>query len=92
MMRPLTTTTIMLLIYGLSVTAEETPGDASAGAQKAKSCMGCHNSPISLKGRGVEEIAEQIKAILDGDKDHPPGLAELREEDIRDIATYLNDA
>ena len=67
-------------------------GDADAGAAKAKDCTGCHNSIVSLKGRGADAIAGQTKAIRSGAKVHPPGVAELSEEDIADIAAYLDGA
>ena len=68
-------------------------GDADAGAAKAKDCTGCHNSIVSLKGRGADAIAGQTKAIRSGTERHPPaGVEELSDEDIADIAAYLDGA
>jgi cytochrome c553 len=77
-----------LLIYIQTASA----GDVAAGAAKAEACSGCHNAVLSLNGRGADAITDQIKAIRSGDKDHPPGLADLSDEDIADIAAYLDGA
>jgi len=84
--------TAFFLTYCSSVVADEATGDASAGATKAETCAGCHSTPVSLKGRGSEAIADQINAIRAGEQSHPPGLAALSEEDIADIAAYLDGA
>lgn len=67
-------------------------GDADAGAAPAAACTACHNAMVSLKGRSAKTIAEQTKAIRAGDVKHPPGLAELSDKDIADIAAYLDTA
>ena len=82
--------TLFLTVCIPAVAADDPVNDASAGATKAEECTACHNTPISLKGRGVDMIAEQIIAIRAGDQKHPPGLGELSEEDIADIAAYLD--
>ncbi len=89
-----TTTFLVAAFLGWSqfVIADEPAGDAQAAAAKAKSCAACHNAMVSLKGRGTDVITGQIKAIRTGDKEHPPGLASLCEEDLKDIAAYLNTA
>lgn len=89
-MRMLITLTVLLLISCLSVYADEDDGNASAGAAKADDCIDCHNTQISLKGRGAEAIIKQIQAIRAGDRLHPPGLDGLPEEDVADIAAYLD--
>ncbi len=66
-------------------------GDAAPGETKAERCAGCHNVMVSLNGRGADAIAGQMKAIRSGDKDHPLELADLSDEDIADIAAYLDD-
>lgn len=81
-----------LLAWSQLVVADEAAGDADAGAEKAKTCAACHNTMVSLRERGADVITEQIKAIQAGDKDYPPGLAELSEEDLADIAAYLDAA
>jgi cytochrome c553 len=82
--------TLFLTVCIPAMAADDPANDASAGASKAEDCTACHNSPISLNGRGVDTIAEQIIAIRAGDQKHPPGLGELSEEDIVDIAAYLD--
>ena len=71
---------------------DDNSGDAALGATKAQDCTACHNSMISLKGRGADTIADQINAIRSGDQNHPPGLEELKEVDILDIAAFLDGA
>jgi len=66
--------------------------DVGTGAEKAESCTGCHNSMVSLRGRGAATITEQMRAIRAGRASHPPGLAELLEEDLEIIAAFLDGA
>ncbi len=79
-----------LLGWSQWVAADMAAGDVDAGAAKAKACATCHNAMVSLKDRGAKAIVAQIVAIRSGDKEHLPGLAELNEEDLADIAAYLN--
>jgi cytochrome c553 len=79
----------MIVCLGLAVTS--TAGFA-AGDNKAEACLGCHNAMVSLNGRGAGTIVSQIQAIRSGDKAHPPGLAELSDEAIAEIAAYLDGA
>jgi cytochrome c553 len=80
-----------LALY-LPVAAAEVVGDADAGAAKAVGCKGCHNSVVNLNGRGADTIAAQTKAIRSGAKQHPPGVTDLSDDDIADIAAYLDGA
>jgi cytochrome c553 len=89
-MRVRFTLTAFLLTHWFSVAVADAAGDASAGVTKAEICTGCHNTPVSLKGRSPDAIADQIYAIRAGERSHPPGLATLSEEDIADIAAYLD--
>jgi cytochrome c553 len=73
-----------------AVAADSATGDADAGAAKAEDCTACHNAMVDLRGRGADAIASQTKAIRAGNKAHPPGIAELSDEDIADIAAYLD--
>jgi cytochrome c553 len=76
-----------------TVAADIATGDADAGAAKAKDCTSCHNAVVSLKGRGADTIASQTKAIRSANKSHTPaGFEELSDEDIADIAAYLDRA
>ncbi len=60
---------------------------------KADACSSCHNSIVNLKGRGVDVIIKQTKAIQSAEKPHPPaGIKELCDEDIATIAEFLDKA
>ena len=83
---------IILIAVLLAYAQVAAAGDAAAGESKAEGCAACHNAVVSLSGRGADAIAGQMKAIRSGDKDHPPGLADLSDEDIADIAAYLDGA
>ncbi len=88
---------VMLLAAGLLAgilpfAAVQAGGDAAAGAEKAAGCKGCHNAMVNLNGRGADVIAAQTRAIRAGEKAHPPGIAGLCDEDIADIAAYLDGA
>ncbi|HUG98084.1 MAG TPA: hypothetical protein VMQ83_02790 [Gammaproteobacteria bacterium] len=66
-------------------------GDAAAGKAKAEAlyCMDCHAGE-DFAGLSVEEIAAATKAVLAGETAHPPGLEEVTEKDIPDIAAYFH--
>ncbi len=66
--------------------------DTSTGMEKSNDCLQCHNTVVSLQGRGAETIARQIHAIRAGDKRHPPGLDKLNADDIAEIAAFLDGA
>jgi cytochrome c553 len=83
---------IILIAVLLGYAQVAAAGDAAAGESKAEGCAGCHNAVVSLNGSGADAIVGQMKAIRSGDKDHPPGLADLSDEDIADIAAYLDGA
>ena len=81
----------VLLACVLAVAADNVTGDTDAVAAKAAQCAECHNAMVSLKGRGADAIASQTRTIRSGDKRHPPaGVEELSDEDVADIAAYLN--
>ncbi|MGR8947206.1 MAG: c-type cytochrome [Gammaproteobacteria bacterium] len=84
--------TVVCLTFCALTSAAQAAGDIEAGATKAKGCTACHNAAVSLKGRGAEVIAAQSKAIRAGSKAHPPGLADLCDKDIEDIAAFLDGA
>ncbi|MGH1360776.1 MAG: c-type cytochrome [Burkholderiaceae bacterium] len=62
----------------------------SPGADKARSCVACHNAIISLKGRGPSVLLRRIKDIREGNKIHKPDLDTLNEADLMEIAVFLN--
>lgn len=83
---------IILIAVLLAYAQMAAAGDAATGESKAEGCAACHNAIVSLNGRGADAIADQMKAIRSGDRNHPPGLADLSDEDIADIAVYLDGA
>jgi cytochrome c553 len=91
-MRTVVTLAAGFVALYVPVAAAEVIGDADAGAAKADGCKSCHNSVVNLNGRGADTIAAQTKAIRSGAKQHPPGIADLSEDEIADIAAYLDGA
>ena len=65
-------------------------GDAAAGETKANDllCMDCHAGE-DFEGMTADEIAGALKATLAGEASHPPGLEEMTEADIPDLAAYF---
>jgi len=78
------------ILLALSTVAN---GDSQVGKDiaKAESCMDCHGvDGIDLSGTGADIIATLIKSIRAGDTKHPPGLENLSDEDIAEIAKILD--
>ena len=78
------------ILLALSTVAN---GDSQVGKDiaKAESCMDCHGvDGIDLSGTGADIIATLIKSIRAGDTNHPPGLENLSDEDIAEIAKILD--
>ena len=81
-------------------------GDAEAGRIKANTCMGCHGIPNynnvyptyrvpRLGGQSEGLIVAALKAYKSGDRPHKTmhaQAASLSEQDMADIAAYLNRA
>jgi cytochrome c553 len=68
---------------------EKTP-EAEARA-KSESCIRCHASQeVLLKDTGADSIAEKIKSIEAGDTAHMPSIGELSDEEITEIAGWLD--
>ena len=84
--------TIMAVILACSVPTASSFAAAGAEVDKVKACLSCHNAAISLRGKGASVIASQMKTIRAGDKGHPPGLTDLTDEEITEIAAYLDGA
>jgi len=58
---------------------------------KSEMCIECHaRDEVILKNTGVDSITAKIKAIQAGDARHPPGLENLSDEQITEIATWLD--
>lgn len=82
------TRTIVLavaLAVGFSGTA--LAGDASAGTEKAKPCLKCHEAD-EFAGTTAAAIEAKIKGIVAGTTKHKNKLT-LAEADIQDIAAYF---
>lgn len=79
---------ITLVLIGFALTA--VANTATAGA--ADACLNCHgaDADFSLAGEGADQIAESMEAIRDGNVNHPLGLDDLSDEDIKKIAAILN--
>jgi cytochrome c553 len=58
---------------------------------KAEMCVACHsNAEVILKNTGADSIAEKMKSIRAGDTKHPPGLENLSDDQITEIAKRLD--
>jgi cytochrome c553 len=58
---------------------------------KAEMCIACHsNDEVILKNTGADSIAEKMKSIRAGDVKHPPGLENLSDDQIAEIAKLLD--
>ena len=78
----------VVFLFCFNVSANDTPNNPPT---KAIICSGCHNKMVSLKGRGVDVITKQTKAIQSYVKPHPPaGIKDLCDEDIAEIADFLD--
>ncbi|MGD9772675.1 c-type cytochrome [Diaphorobacter sp.] len=97
-------------IFGLAVAcatgalhAQQTQGDAQAGAGKIAMCIGCHGIPgyqssfpevhkvPMISGQGAGYIAAALQAYKKGERRHPTmrGIAQsLSDQDIADMAAY----
>ena len=106
-------TKTLITLFGLSVAcvagtlhAEETKGDAKAGASKIAMCIGCHGIPgyqasfpqvhkvPMISGQGAKYIASALEAYKKGERKHPTmrGIADtLTEQDIADVAAYYSE-
>lgn len=82
--------TIALLVAPLvAFSGAALAGDAAAGKAKAETCMDCHAGE-DFEGMTLDEIIEANKAVLAGEQKHPPGLEEITEADIADIAAFFH--
>ena len=81
-------TAAMIVLPFLVSSGAALAGDAAAGKAKADSCMDCHAGE-DFEGMSVDEIAAAIAAALKGDTAHPPGMDEITEADIADVAAYF---
>tara|TARA_R110000787_G_scaffold84079_13_gene180482 strand:+ start:289 stop:621 length:333 start_codon:yes stop_codon:yes gene_type:complete len=81
-------------------------GHAEKGIEKANTCMGCHGIPgynnaypsyrvPKLGGQTPQYIEAALKAYRAGDRPHATmhaQAADMSDQDIADIATYLSSA
>jgi cytochrome c553 len=63
-------------------------GDAAAGKAKAEACMDCHAGE-DFEGMSAAEIAARFARPWQGRIKHPPGLDEITEADIDDVAAFF---
>lgn len=97
--------TLLLALAGLSnlAFAQETKGDAQAGAKKVAMCIGCHGivgyqatfpeiyKVPMIAGQNAKYIASALVAYQKGERKHPTmrGIAiSLSEQDIADVSAY----
>lgn len=99
-------TTILALAVAsvtLSATAQETKGNAQAGAGKVAMCLGCHSIPgyqasfpevykvPKISGQSSRYLEVALEAYKKADRRHPTmrGIADsLTEQDIADVAAF----
>jgi cytochrome c553 len=68
--------------------AKSPEGEARA---KSESCIKCHAADeVLLKNTGVDSITGKIKSIQAGDTPHPPGLENLSDDEVTEIAQWLD--
>ncbi len=92
-MKLLFTTMFTVLFCSQALASEAVNSQVSDESNQAEACSSCHNSIVSLKGRGVDAIIKQTKAIQASTKPHPPTIInELSDDDIAAIAALLNKA
>lgn len=97
--------TLLLALFGASsvAQAQQTKGDAAAGAKLNASCIGCHGIPgyqssfpevhrvPMISGQNAQYIAGALNAYKKGDRKHPSMraiAASLSEQNIADLAAY----
>lgn len=87
-MRKLTIAMLAMPLFAFSGAA--LAGDAAAGEAKAEAlyCMDCHAGE-DFEGMSKDEIEASLKAVMGGDAGHPPGLEDMKADDIPDLAAYF---
>jgi len=87
-MRKLTIAMLAMPLFAFSGAA--LAGDAAAGEAKAEAlyCMDCHAGE-DFEGMSKEEITKALEDALSGDLSHPPGIEDMKAEDIPDLAAYF---
>jgi cytochrome c553 len=85
-MKKVTTTLLALplLMFSGAVLA----GDPAAGEAKSEACLDCHAGE-DFEGMSAADIAAAIRAAIAGEIKHPPGLDEVADADVDDIAAYF---
>ena len=101
-------TSIFVLVVSFVTTAtmaQETKGDAQAGASKNAMCVGCHGikgyqasfpevyKVPMISGQSAKYIVSSLNAYKKGERKHPSmrGIAEtLSDQDIADLAAYYS--
>ncbi len=93
---------LMLALVAMPVLAE---GDANNGRKLAETCLGCHAGKVTnaspnyhvpkLGGQHPDYIIAALKAYQAGQRWHPTmqaNAAQLSEQDMADIASYISSA
>ena len=81
------------ILATLTLSQSVVAGDAAAGEAKAQGCAGCHNAGNnSLAGKGEAHLVTQMKAMRAGERAHPPALSDMSDQDINDVAAFINGA
>ncbi|MCB1844510.1 MAG: hypothetical protein KDI09_16230, partial [Halioglobus sp.] len=63
---------------------------ANTGAAASSGCIACHQGARSFEGRDVDELAQRIHAVLQGEVRHPPlVLGDTSNEAIEQLAAEL---
>ncbi len=83
-------TTLMISLPLAVFSAAALAGDAAAGKAKAEAlyCMDCHAGE-DFEGMSAAEIAAATRAAMAGETSHPPGLEDVTEADVDDLAAYF---
>jgi cytochrome c553 len=90
--------TLPVLVLASACNSEPEALQASAAAgpaakpAAASTCLACHQGERSLAGQDADEVAANIRAILDGEIMHAPlGLDDRSDEAIAAIAAALTE-
>jgi cytochrome c553 len=82
--------TVLFSQYATAGAHSERTPEAEARA-KSESCIKCHaDQEVLLKGTGADSIAETIKSIRAGDTAHMPEIGNPSDEEITEIAAWLD--
>jgi cytochrome c553 len=85
--------TFLTLGFLATLTLSQSVVAGDVGEAKAQGCAGCHNAANnSLAGKGEAHLVTQMKAMRAGERAHPPALSDMSDQDINDVAAFMNGA